>query len=460
MNRTKSAFPAKVLIIITLCLLSGCDNDAPSFSVALSRNRNPYAAGKQAAKKAIEGLGKNRPKALIFTVYCPSKQLDLTDPAAYLPDVKSEQDAVRGISEIAGPVQNVGIRTRPMAVVAEASENCVAVLAMGGKKISCRSVAVPITKNRKKTGAMIGGMLSKVDDLRMALVLSEMSLNFDPLISENPENFVAGLRRPIPDDTVIFGGNGMNDPAVPKSEGLKGAQFFNGKTLEGYVVAVGIGGDFNVVAGRAIEFTTADIVEATKTVGNWIIELDNCPAADVYRKILQMGKDRELTSDWQHAVGIESAGGDVVVRMILDWIDPKGLDRTGNHSKLPAGSLMFRRTVKPGRKIHILKGGDSYGSITSSARRCADNLVKVAEKEGKPLCMLVSDCWMRRTRLNCLNGNEAGMINGITGTARGGKFPVFGFYSFGGLGAVEGKNEEPVYTFQQNTFLGAVIVED
>ncbi len=443
--------------VLSVCA-GGC-GEPPRFAVAYSRSRDAFTAGKSAAEKAIDALGEAAPKGLVFAVYVPRSGQAASDPTAYLPDTEAEKRAAEGVSAAAGAVQNIGIRARPLVPGLKAGEPCVAVLAMGGEGLTCRSVAVPILKDRKKTGAMIGGMVAEVESLKLVLVLSEMSLSFHPTASANAGDFAAGMSRAIPKGTVLFGGNGMNNPDFFEGAGLEGVQFFDGKPLEGYVVAMGIGGRLAVRTGMNTEFSPAgEPATVTASAGKWILSLDGTPAADVYRDRRGMPAGETFTSDWMHPVG-RIGGGGMIPLMILNWTDADGFDKDGRQTGLPPGALRVRSPVTPGTQLRVLKGGSGSGAITDAARRCTRELIRRAG--GMPLCLLAGDCCMRgmRFRIARAEGEDAvrdGPLAGMGDTP----FPLFGFRTFGGFGPLRAGQRAARFPFRQNTFAAVLIAAD
>jgi hypothetical protein len=324
-------------------------------------------------------------------------------------------------------------------------------------------VAVPILDDRRKTGKLLGGMMSNVKDLKTVFVLSEMRLNFEPFEGIVPEDFIHGLQQAIPKGTVVIGGNGMNNPDHFKGEGLESAQFFNGKPLEGYVVAMGVGGKLKVLLGRAHEFVPSEeSVTATRTAEKWILSLNDRPAARVYREIRGMSDEEKFTSDWMHPVGIEMPSNELYLQMILNWADLFGRDKDGRKSNLPPGSLRLASKLEKGTPLRVLRGGDSADAIVSSAHRCVRNLLKVADDEELvPQLLFVSSCCMRGMRLRAYRRGEIEETrDGIIKAMGEDPFPMFGFYAFGEIGPLGGKYKGLSTRFQQNMFLAALIAID
>ena len=449
-----------VLPVIAVCMgvvwCAGCDQP-PRFATSSSSHVDPYLAGKEAAQQAISALGDVPVKGLIYSLYYPRDKNRVFGDATYVPDIKAEVLVAKGVAEVAGNIQNIGIRARPMIPGLKITEPSVLVLAMGGDNLFCRAVAIPILDDRMKTGRLLGGMMSRVRDLRLIFTMSEMRLNFEPFEGIRPDDFIRGLQQAIHDKTVILGGNGMNNPKRIQGEGLEGAQFFNGKKLEGYLVAMGIGGDISVTQGRTHEFIPSrETLEVTEAANKWVISLDDKPAGDVYRKIRGMNSKSKLTSDWLHPLAIELPGGELYLDMILNWVDAFERDKDARIPGLPRGSLRVSSVLEPGTKVRVLSGGNSGSAIVESARQCV--MESIQKAGGTPILLMASSCCMRGTRLRAYRRHELDEVrDGVLVAMKDHPFPVFGFYSFGAIGPLGGDYKGLSTRFQQNMFMSVII---
>ena len=425
------------------------DPESVVFSVAWCTHEHPEVAASTAAADAIRNLGCEA-KGLVFYEFFPKKGTELTDP-------DKEPKVLPAIRRIAGSVPTIGCRARCLVNGGTMLKDTVAVLAIGGKRVSCKVAKAKLEDDRKGVGAAIAQELKEVKGLKLVLALSEMSLSFETKEGVSVEDFIRGLLGTAGKDVVLFGGNGMPDE-YPADK--SGAQFIDNETLEGHVVALGIGGPIAVHANHTNEFALSEqTVTVTKAKDKWVSEFDSKPAAEVYRTIRGMKPDEPFTSDDRHPIGVivpqdKDDGGKVYLRMVLEEKDK---------------ALRFVAAVPVGTKVKILKGGDKAEPILESAK---DGIVQCLYKAGgaKPLLAIISDCCARGMRLRRLGKSGAceikdAILPALSKQARkgeeadGAQLPIFGFYAWGELGPIAGPFGGLNCMYQQHTFVCAVITE-
>ena len=453
-----------------LCLgLAGCGS-GPTFATAWSPDPDPAQAGRQAAEKAIAKLGPVPLKGLMFTVYYQQKDFTSGDPTKYLPDTQAELAAARAIAEVASKsspktsTPSLGCRARGLSRGGTLIKRGVLVLAIGGDQIRCTTTVAPILADRQAIAKRIARGLSRLGgQLKLIFLMSEMKLNFDNSQGAGPEGFIRTLLGNSPRGVVVLGGNSMNDPASTGQDRLAGAVFVNGEVKKNCVGAMGLAGPVRVYSAQADEFKPAGkSVLVTEARGKWVVSLNEKPAAAVYREIRRMGQAERFTCDWQHPVGVVCGPGERHLEMILNWVGKNGLDKDAKPSKLPPGSLRFGAEIAAGNRLKILTGGDNALAILKSAKQAtADALAKAREDKAKPALLLAVSCCTRDMRLRAFGkGRSDEVRDGILPTLDKAKTPIFGFYSYGGLGPLGGKFQKLSHAFQNHTFLAAILAAE
>ena len=436
------------------------NNAAPAvaFGVASSTDSDPAVAAKAAVAKALAELGCPA-KGLIFYEYFPKTVKNEAGEDKEVPDTDKEKAVLPAVRELAGSIPVIGCRARSLVTEGTMLTDTVAVMAIGGEKISCKAVKAELVTDRGAVGTAIAEGLKDVADLKLIMALSEMNLSFDTTEGISVEDFIRGALSTVGKDVTLFGGNCMpNDYETDKG----GIQFIDDETLAGHVVALGIGGPIAIHANHTNEFTPSDeTVTVTKTDDKWILELDGQPAADVYRRLREMPDDEEFTSDFQHPIGVIVAPEKVYLRMVLDWIDADGNDSKGESSDVPPGALRFVAAVPEGTKIKILKGGDDAQAILEAAKEGISQSLAQAG-DAKPLVALLSDCCARGMRLRQFRQADECEIRGAIApiVAEKGNFPIFGFYAWGELGPIAGEFAGLSCMYQQHTFVSAIVTEE
>ena len=419
------------------------DPRSVAFAVGWCTSEDPFIAGSTASKRAVAALGCT-PKGLVFYEYFPKTVKGKDGKDKEVPDTEKEQRVLPSLRGMAPDVPVIGCRARSLVNGGTMLTNTVACLAIGGDQVSCQPVKVKLDDDRKAVGTAIGNGLKGVKDLKLVLALSEMRLSFETKEGVSVEDFIRGILDTAGNDVVLFGGNCMpNDYETDKA----GVQFFNGETLSGHVVAMGIGGPIAVHANHTNEFApSAETFTVTKATDKWVYELDGKPAPEVYRAIRGMQPDEEFTSDWQHPVGVIVSPDKVYLRMVLAEDKAKG-------------GLKFVAAIPVGTKIKILKGGDDAAKIVASAREgITESLAKAGE--AKPLLALLSNCCARGMRLRQFRqASECEVKLAIVPAMKRKSAPIFGFYAWGELGPIAGPFSGLRCMYQQHTFVSAVITE-
>jgi len=417
---------------------------AVAFAVGWHTDPDPAVAAGKAAVRALEKLGCPA-KALIFYEYFPKTIRDADGKEKEMPDVAKEKAVPPAVLAAAGPVPVIGCRARSLVNGGTMLANTVAVLAIGGDAVSCRAVKAKLDDDRRAVGTVIAERLKKVDDLKLVVALSEMSLSFETREGVSVEDFIRGLLDTAGKEVTLFGGNCMpNDYPDDK----QGVQFIGGEMLSGHVVALGIGGPIGVHANHTNEFVPSDqTVTVTKAEDKWVYEFDGRPATEVYRKLRGMKPDEEFTSDWQHPIGVVVADDKVYLRMVLA------------ENKQKKG-LRFVAAVPVGTKVKILSGGsDAQAILDSAGQGIVESLRKAGD--GKPLIALLSDCCARGGRLRQFRkADECEVRQAILPAIRQkSEFPIFGYYAWGELGPIAGPFRGLRCMYQQHTFVSIVLTE-
>ncbi len=314
---------------------------------------------------------------------------------------KSRQAAKRSASAI----PNIGLRARGMTQSGTLKQG-IAVLAIGGHQVNCRSTQTPILKDRYASGRQAARAVQGLPSIKLVLILSEMQLSFGTDSGSKPENFLRGMMENLPRGTIMLGGNSMNIPEQSGKKALGGMQFSNGISLPGQIVSMGIGGPMRIYTNHTSEFKSIDqVVTVTGRTGKWVTRIDGAPAAEVYRKLTSMAPKDSFSRDCRHGVGVVLPSKKMYVRMIRNWVDSEGRDSFGNVSQLPPGSLRFDSPIVLGTQLKILYDEGTVDRILESAQLCVKQSLNYAKKSNyKPALVLISDCCTRDMRRSFFGG--------------------------------------------------------
>ena len=449
------------VILLAGGMLGGCFASEPSFSTGQSSRPDAGAAAREATRRAIAGLEGKPLQGVVFTVYYPRDRS--RSVADSLPDLAAEESAARAVASVVGMIPNVGLRARGMTRAGTALQGGVSVLAIGGAGVKCRAVSTPIFRNRRRTGKRLAEELSRLKGVKLAICLSEMSLNFETGDEIDPNAFLQGLLGTLPKATVVWGGNAMNDPSLSANRALQGRQFFRGAPVTRRVVAMGVSGAMTMVSSVAHEFKNAGRpVRVTGVHGPWVTTLNNRPALSVYLQAIGEESPGVLSSDWGHGVAVclRGPGKRQYVQMMEDWIDADQCDRQGRPQKIPTGAIRFSQSIPLQTIVQPLVGGNDATRILRSAHQAIVSGTDQIRRQGKtPALVLLANCCTRGMRLRELTTDAADPIRqGILPIPRLGEpLPVFGFYTLGGLGPIGGTYKHADHQFQQHSLITTVV---
>jgi len=433
--------------------------DTVRFSVASSTNPDPAAAGAEAVNAAVSGLGCPA-KAVVFYAYYQDPNFvpdEESQATAVKQDPAAEEEIVKSVAQACGDIPNVGCRARSLTNKGTLLKDAVTVLAIGGEQASVAVKAVEISDDRRSCGVELGQAMKDVNDLELILALAEMRLSFEAKEGVSVEGFIRGVVDTVGQDVMLLGGNSMPDDMA--GDDLDGAQYINGQVLKGHIVALGLGGPLDSVGTHTNEFVQSDqTLTVTENRDKWVVSFNDKPAMGVYRDLRGMEPEEELSSDWQHPIGVIVGEDKVYVRMILDWITEDGTNMKGEESELPPGSLKFVSPVVEGTRVKVLKGGDNAQAIVDAAREGTEALLAKAKQAGiKPVLHILSDCCARGMRLRTFRTGDADEVTDAIIPAMDEEIPLLGFYAWGELGPIAGEYQGLTYQYQQHTFVSGMV---
>ena len=418
--------------------------DAASVIVAVagSENADPKAAAMEAAAAAIKACNGSAKGLVVFE------------------DTKDSAAVAAGVAEAAKALPWIGCHAE--ALVSEKTLKPgvgVAVMAIGGAKVSVQTASADLNKQRRVTAKGLVDQLKGAQDPKVIFALSEPDLSFEEGVTV--EDFLLGMKEGFP-NAMLFGGN------CKPGAGDKGIQLKDGKVLGRSVVAMAVSGPIKVFGDHTTEFQPiGKPVKVTKAEGKWVLELDGKPAAQVYREIRGMKPADELTSDAEHPIGVivSKELDRRYNRMVLEWRNKDGKVGTREDYGMEPGqeaALRFIAEIPEGSMVQVMGYTGTTASINDSAKAAVADMLKQAEAgKVKPLVVMTSDCCTRGSRLIRFSQTEGKasdeVKDGIRPAYPGKKLPVFGFYAYGEIGPIRGPFQGLNYQYQQHTFVGMTL---
>ncbi len=226
-------------------------------------------------------------------------------------------------------------------------------------------------------------------------------------------------------ETIIWGGRAGDDFIFNET-----IVFSNEKSLTRGILLLVLDGDQILVKGQAASGQKAVGTEKaiTKTIGNWVYEIDNQPAAEMVMKYLGLNlTEAEAETfnpvDNNIVFSVSRVHGDPVLRGagIINWKDK---------------SISILGSIEEGDKIRLTLPPD-FEVIEDVSR----NAQKVREELPDPDALLMFSCIGRLGQFGPLVGEE------IEGIRKVFNVPMAGFFTYGEFGRTKNGNNE----FHNNT---------
>lgn len=428
---------------------------AVRLAVGWSGHTNPPTAATEAMRQALNAYGREQtPRAAVFFAYFPPSDWTPSNPRQFNPDPAREAAAAREVQAIAGKMPTIGCRAQPLTADGTLLDGGVSVLLLGGAQAEVEPFSVDIENDRRKTGADLGQAAANVPDLKLLLTLAEPTLSFETDDGVQPGDFIDGLHTSLPEETVVFGGNSMLTPGA----GLAGKQFVRGQPVNGKLVALAVGGPIEIRAVSTNEFKpVGQPMRVSDAQDSWVVKLNNKPAAEMYRRAVDLPVDQPLSRDWMHPLGVQVGRDTLLLRMIVNWVADDGKDAYGRETQLPPGALQFAAPIPTGSKVVAMTGGDSPTAIYDSARQAVRTVLADLRTEDTELgLLLLSDCCTRGMRLRTVSAADSDEVTqGVLSAMNQERIPLFGWYAFGELGPLDTTLDKPNLYHQQHVLLAA-----
>jgi hypothetical protein len=292
----------------------------------------------------------------------------------------------------------------------------VVVVALGGDGFSvATSLATDASSDLRSAGEHAASCIDGVDGRAYrALVLLTDGL------AGNQQEIVRGAHSVLGAGVPLVGGCAGDDLKMSRTFQLAGDQ-----VLTNAVVAAALGSDAPLGIGvRHGWRRVGDPVLVTRSAGNWVFELDEQPALDVYLNRLAAPEavrvDPAAFTRFAatHPLGLGRRSGEDHVRFI-------------GEANFEDRSLGCIAEIPPAATAWFMEG-DAESVIAATDSACEDALAPLGD--GSPLGLIAFDCIARR---GVLGDDGIRHEIGRLATAAGGA-PVAGFYTYGEIARTHG----------------------
>lgn len=377
--------------------------------VGNSTNRNPAAAGKEAANKALEQAGIASPDfVLVFaTVGYDQRQLidSIRQATAEAPLCGCSGEGI--ITRDAFPETNFGV----------------CVMVVSSDRIRFEGACVKgIEGCAADAGQRLGSALNPLlaPDTRACFLFADgLSFNFDPFLAAFQK--ALGLKEPLP----IFGGLAADNWALQKTY-----QYFNDEVFCGGMVCVLMSGSAEIAWGinhGCIPVGSRRTITACE--GNIIHEIDGIPALDALKEYL----DPDWATQWNRSslnlcLGfktpehIREGYEDFVIRYIPGKDDEHGY-------------VTIQSEVAQGTELWIMRRDKE---LISSGLAAISRQLKEKLAQRKPSFILHFEC-VGRGKVVFRENEKTALLSGLQ-RELGGDVPWIGFYTYGEIGPISNYN--------------------
>jgi len=377
--------------------------------VGHSTNRNPSAAGKEAAAKALERAGIATPDfVLVFATVGYDQQ--------QLIDAIREATARAPLCGCSGE----GIITRES--FAETNFG-VCVMVMASDEIRFEGACVKgIDRHAGAAGERLGTALKPLlapDTGACFLFADGLSFNFDPFLASFQQSL--GREEPLP----IFGGLAADNWALQKTY-----QYFNEEVFSEGMVSFLMSGSAEIAWGinhGCVRVGSKRTI--TRCEGNIIREIDGVPALDALKEYL----DADWMTQWNKSSLNLCLGFKTPEHIRQGYEDHVIRYMPGKNDQ--EGYVTIQSEVAEGTELWIMRRNKE---LISSGMAAISHQLKEKLAQRKPKFILHFECVGRGKVV--FRESEKGELISAMQRELGSEAPWIGFYSYGEIGPISSHN--------------------
>lgn len=363
--------------------------------IGLSKNRDSYLAGKEAAHSAKQKIdSKNISLAFVFaTTHFKLEQL------------------LAGIKEILGNTPVVGSSGVGIITPSGIDSTAAAVMLISSTKV--KFAIAKETDLDKKDLHIAGQKLAKAALQNLGAAQREVFILFLDGLIKNGSSLISGIKETLGISFPLIGGSSGDDLKFTKTY-----QFFRDECLTNSAVATLIGGDATVRIGIRHGWKPLGKPRTvTSSAGNIIKTIDDKPALSLYEEYfgknnpdIRSGKLMHISV--RYPLGIYLEGEEEYLLRNALWSDKDG-------------SLICQGDVPQGATLKLMMG--TKESALKAAALAAETIKEMSKKNRPLKFALIFDSFSRNRLLGRNAQDEIKLVKNILGS----DIPFIGFYSYG-----------------------------
>ncbi len=370
--------------------------------VGLSKNKDPYQAGYEACKIAVQKSG--------------SKHIDLL--VSFASSSFDQPELVRGVREAGGGAPLIGCSTAGEITSDGPNTKSVGVMAISSDRIKFTTgLGRNVKDGPKEAGEAVAREIKEkaTEPLKVFLMLPDV-------LTGNGAEIVRGVLNVLGQHFPVVGGAAGDDFLFEKT-----FQYRDGEVASGAVAGAGLSGKFSMGIGVRHGWIPVGIpMKVTKSEGAVIHELDNRPAVSIYEDYFGQKAD-ELKEEPLARMAITYPLGmktpDLDEYLIRD---PITVDEKG--------SITCAAEIPQGSEIRLMIG--SKEKAIEAAEDAAKRLMREFEiDKAKPRLVLMFNCIAREKLFGQKANDEIQAVMEIVGK----DVPLLGFYTYGEQAPINGE---------------------
>ncbi|MFQ6082190.1 MAG: FIST signal transduction protein [Candidatus Aminicenantia bacterium] len=381
---------------------------AISFGVGLSKLKDSFQAGKEAAEKALSQMGPSTPDLV----------LAFSSIKFNLPEL------IKGIRSVTGKSQLIGCTTGGEIDSFGAHTGSVVVAVLKSDKIKIfTSKYEDLSDNPRKGGEEFAKFLTQsISKEEKGIIII-----FPDGLAGNMTEVVRGIYDFIGPNKNLIGGGPGDEWRIEKTY-----QFFNDQVLSDSIVGAYLDSDINIGYGIKHGFKpSGEPLLVTKAQGNILQELNNEPAVNVYLDYFNLSLNE---------IGLKKLGS-----MKEANFYPLGIPVLRDEYQIvhvtdrnPDGSIICVNEIPENSIVRIMK--TTKEELLEAVREAAEQAVSMV-KERKIKAGLIFDCISRPWILEKDNQKEIEIVKEIIGQ----DIPFAGFYTYGEIGQCSMAEGRPLF---------------
>ncbi|HEX3048529.1 MAG TPA: FIST N-terminal domain-containing protein [Bacillota bacterium] len=384
---------------------------AIKIGTGIGKGGTPFQAGETAARQAIDQIGAEQcDLVLVFS----AAKFDLVELIKGIRTITGEAKLVGGTTY--GEIFNGGQETGTVIVM------CMKTVPNSGAFPNSGVAAKIVTafcKGLKTDSRRVGVQLAEQLIQGISIPVKGTMIILSDGSGGNVSALIRGIYDTVGAGVQILGGSFANDINIEVTY-----QFFNEEIFTDGVCGVYLPPEIQIGVGiKHGWFPLGDLMLVTKARENILYELDNRPAAEVYTEkfnIVESDVTQEVPVDpdnLDYPLGIFEFGGGYSIRQLYSNTPERGIICYGEIPQNAMVSLMWQ-TKK---------------TLIDAVEEAA--LKTISMMAGKKIkAVLVFDCVSRFLLLEKDSVREIEALRKVFGE----EIPIFGFYTFGEIGVLEG----------------------